>query len=396
MTKKRILFLGGSYSQLPVIAYAKQKDLHVITVDYLPENPGHRISDEYHNISTVDKEKVLDLARQLKIDAISAYASDPAAPTAAYVCDHLGLVGSPYQAVQTLSDKSMFRKFLHENNFNCPWYISGNSPDELLAEYKGGKAVLKPVDSSGSKGVKIIENKQDILANFDLAKQFSRVGKVILEQHIQRKGPQIHGEGFVHKGDLIFLHLGDQYFSETNPVVPVSTIVPSVYHQDVIPEVSRIVKAILKKTGFMTGGINVEFIRDHEDNLIPVEIGARSGGNYMPQLMMHATGFDLVKANVNLLIDEPLTDANDFVRKGHFAQLILHSRHDGYFEALNIPGTLRNNIVEQSIFFKNGDWVRYYRNSKDVTGVMILALKSEAEMQLYRDSLAGRDWVITR
>src|SRR4028119_940970 len=98
--QKRILFLGGSVFQLAPILYAKQQAHYIITCDYLPGNPGHQYADEYHNISTTDKEAVLVLAEQLGIDGIVAYASDPSAPTAAFVANSLNLPGNPYKSVE--------------------------------------------------------------------------------------------------------------------------------------------------------------------------------------------------------------------------------------------------------------------------------------------------------
>ena len=74
---KKILMLGGARSQIPAIQKAKELGLYVITCDYLPDNPGHQFSDEYQNISTVEKEQVLEYARFKQIDGILAYASDP-------------------------------------------------------------------------------------------------------------------------------------------------------------------------------------------------------------------------------------------------------------------------------------------------------------------------------
>ena len=92
---KRLLMLGGSLYQTYAIKEAKRLGYYVITCDYLPSNPGHKYADEYHNVSTTDKEAVLTLAKELKVDGVVAYASDPAAPTAAYVCEQLGLPTSP-------------------------------------------------------------------------------------------------------------------------------------------------------------------------------------------------------------------------------------------------------------------------------------------------------------
>lgn len=93
---------------------------YVISCDYLPNNPGHRYAHEYYNISTTDKEAVYKLAKDIQVDGIVAYASDPAAPTAAYVCEKLGLPTSPYSSVEILSRKDLFRQYLSEHNFNVP------------------------------------------------------------------------------------------------------------------------------------------------------------------------------------------------------------------------------------------------------------------------------------
>src|SRR5690606_12140967 len=105
---------------IPPIRYALQQGHYVITCDYLPQNPGHKLAHEYHNVSTTDKEAVLALAKQLRVDGVVAYASDPSAPTAAYVAEQLGLPGNPYQSVQILARKDLFRAFLAEHGFNVP------------------------------------------------------------------------------------------------------------------------------------------------------------------------------------------------------------------------------------------------------------------------------------
>ena len=108
--KKKMLFLGGIMQQIPAITRAKELGYHVITADYLPENPGHKYSDEYYNVSTTDLKGVLALAQSLQIDGIVAYASDPAAPTAAYVAEKMGLPGNPYESVKICTEKDLFQK----------------------------------------------------------------------------------------------------------------------------------------------------------------------------------------------------------------------------------------------------------------------------------------------
>ena len=109
---KKLMSLGGNYYQMTAVKAAKRLGYHVIDVDFLPDNPAHAYADEYYNISTLDKENVLKLAKKLKIDGIISYASDVSAPTAAYVAEKLELPTNPYESVYLMTRKDLFHPFL--------------------------------------------------------------------------------------------------------------------------------------------------------------------------------------------------------------------------------------------------------------------------------------------
>ena len=47
---------------MPVIEVAHKLGLYVITCDFLPDNDAHKLSDEYKDISIIDKDAVLAVA----------------------------------------------------------------------------------------------------------------------------------------------------------------------------------------------------------------------------------------------------------------------------------------------------------------------------------------------
>ena len=161
---KKVLMLGGSLYQVYAIKEAVRLGYYVITCDYLPDNPGHKYAHEYYNVSTTDKEAVLNLAEKLKVDGVVAYASDPAAPTAAYVCEKLGLPTSPFKSVEILSKKDLFRSFLKKHNFNVPKAQGFSTYEEALSVIDEFKlpVMIKPVDSSGSKGINKLTDKTQL------------------------------------------------------------------------------------------------------------------------------------------------------------------------------------------------------------------------------------------
>ena len=103
---KKLMLLGGSRYLLPVIECAHKLGLYVITCDYLPDNTAHKYSDEYCNISIIEKDAVLECAEKLKIDGIMSFACDPGVVTAAYVAEKMGLpFQGSYTTVSILQDK---------------------------------------------------------------------------------------------------------------------------------------------------------------------------------------------------------------------------------------------------------------------------------------------------
>ena len=117
---RTILLLGGSRQQVVAIEKAKALGYRTVLCDYLPDNPGQYVADAFYLVSTTDREAVLDVAKHEQVEGVLAYASDPAAPTAAFVAEALGLPTNPLRSVEILSQKHLFRKHLREAGLPCP------------------------------------------------------------------------------------------------------------------------------------------------------------------------------------------------------------------------------------------------------------------------------------
>jgi biotin carboxylase len=393
MTKK-ILILAGTYFQIPVIEYARKQGHYVITCDNRPYNPGHKISDEYVNLSTTDLKGVLNFAENRKIDGILAYASDPAAPTAAFVSETLGLPGNSYKSVLTLSDKGLFRKFLKENDFPVPAFNVFSKYEDANVFYKSlkGNVFVKPVDSSGSKGISKIKEGSDLKQPFKYALEFSRKKEIIIEEEIGLKGPHIHGEAFVYNGKLAFCLLGDQYFSLVTETAPLSTSIPSMFHSDIIPSIKNLLSKIINLLGLRSGGLNIEIIRDKDNCIYFLEIGARSGGNFMPELACFASGFKLSEACVNASLNEPVILCNDSGNDTFWSQLILHSSSEGTFSGYDL-GMFQNELIFKKDFHSPGDHVNTYHDSRHVLGVHIYRFNKKSMCNRFLNFINGHDFV---
>lgn len=386
---KRILILGASTFQLPLIERAKQEGHYVITSDYSPANPGHALADESHNVSTTDREQTLALAKALHIDAIATFASDPAVPAVAYVAEQLRLPGPSIESVQTLTQKDLFRKALKTIGLRTPnnWVVNAHAA-EVPVQLKGSSQYLvKPTDSCGSKGVTLSSgNPREVLAAMALAAEYSRIGHIIIEDYIE--GDQIHGDGFLVNGKLISCYLGDHaFFTKTNSFIPVSTIWPSRYTGPITNEIQRQVELVTATAGYMTGPVNIEARVTRDKKVYLIETAPRNGGNHVPIIQTRLTGFDYVKAQLDLAIggssQSPDTTGKKTTLAG--AYFVLHSEENGAYAGMEIAPIARKHIFFFQTLKENGDSTEKYVGSHTAVGVALL----EFDNIVQRDEIMG-------
>jgi len=381
---KKVLLLGGSHFQVPSVKAARDMGYHVITCDYLPDNPGHKFAHEYHNVSTTDKDAVLRLSESLKIDGIVCYASDPAATTAAYVAEKMGLPGNPYESVEILAYKDKFRDFLTKNGFRVPRAKGYPSYEEARedAESFVFPVMVKPVDSSGSKGVSKISSPEDLKPAIDYALGFSRSKRIIMEEFVEKYGYQIAGDGFSWNGNLVFRCFANEHFnSEGNPFVPIGESwpynLPKRVHDKVHSEIQRLLTLLKMKHCAYNFDIRV----DRDENPILMEIGPRNGGNMIPQVTRYATGVDMVEYTIKAAMGEDCSDLKMVEPKGYWSCYMIHSKKAGVFQKVEYEKLFEErNIVERDLLCKKGDPVDSFNGSNGTLGTMILKFDTMEEM----------------
>lgn len=381
--QKKILFLGAAPTQIAPILYAKEEGHYVITCDYLPSNPGHKFANESHNLSTTDKEGVLNLSRKLRIDGIVAYASDPAAPTAAYVAEKMNLPGNPYSSVLTLARKDLFRDFLKANSFNTPKSQSFYHFNEALEWLKeiGLPAFIKPVDSSGSKGVTRLKKIDDFQEAFDYAINFSREKKVVVEQEVIRSGYQVAGDGFIVNGELVFRCWADEHFDKLcNGLVPIGQSFPTTHPEKILSIAHSESQRLIDLLGMKTGALNFDFIFDQNGNFYFLELGPRNGGCLIPEVIRYCTNTDLIKFTVDAALGIESKEIKMPKTQGFWSSFMIHSTKDGIYRSLKISEILKEKIIFQEVYIQPGQYVKKYSGSNDILGTMILKFKDQREM----------------
>ena len=377
--------LGGSIYQTYAIKEAVRQGHYVITCDYLPDNPGHKFAHEYHNVSTTDKEAVLELARELKVDGVVAYASDPAAPTAAYVCEKLGLPTSPYKSVEILSKKHLFRKYLAEHGFNVPKARSYKTFEEAEKEIDDFQlpVMVKPVDSSGSKGINKLTDKSQLKAFVEDALSYSRDKIFLIEEFIVKKGPQISGDAFSVDGKLVFHCLGNEFYSTKvdKDFAPLGECWPTVMPKEVMDTLEADLQRLITSLGMRSNAYNVEAIYGEDGKVYILELGARSGGSLIPQVTALATGVDMVPYVIKAALGEDCSDLKMAPVKGFWSNYMAHANKTGKYSGIEYEESFKkNHLVDYVTDTKMGDPVHKYRDAQDCVGELILKYNNREQM----------------
>lgn len=381
---KKILLLGGSAQQVIAIETAKRLGLYTVLCDYLPDNPGQYVSDKFYLVSTTDKEAVLAVAQAEHVDGVLAYASDPAAPTAAYVAEKLGLPTNPYRAVETLCNKDLFRQFLRTHGFHTPKAEGFETKEGALAGIEDFTlpVIIKPVDSSGSKGATVIrEGEENIETAIEFAFSFSRSHRIIVEEFIEKKHPYlIGGDVFVSAGRVIQWGLMNCHRDScVNSLVPVGKSYPPSLEEADIQMVKETLQRLVTELGIQFGPMNVELIVDAYNRVFPIDIGPRSGGNMIPDLLSMIFNCDVVEMSVRTAMGMSVeTSAED--GEPFYATLNLHSSRRGIFERIDYSNQIEQYIVRTNIYKKPGDNVDYFANASNALGIIFFKFPDQDTM----------------
>lgn len=381
---KKILLLGGSTQQIPAIEYANSKGYYTILCDYLTDNPGQKYARKFYCVSTTDKDAILEVAKKEAVDGIVAYASDPAAPTAAYVAEQLGLPTNPYKAVETLAYKHQFRKFLFENDFNCPQTATFTErfPDLDDVKHLRFPVMVKPIDSSGSKGVAKVDLSLNIKDACKIAYSHSRKKMIIIEEYVEKDHPfMIGGDCFVNDGKVVYWGLLNCYRdSSVNLLVPVGKSYPICLNEFRVNKIKKEIQRVVDLLGLKSGAFNLEVIVDKNDNVFLIEMGPRNGGNMIPDFLKLIHNVDLIGATIETAIGNDNIELNQSRNDGFYATYNIHSARNGCLLNIRFAEEIQNNILRKVVYKSPGDNVEFFDGANKALGIVFLKFISQDEL----------------
>lgn len=379
MKQTRLLVLGASNTQLPIILKALELNCFVITVDNIPDNIGHQHSHQSINCSTADREAVLAYAKELEIDGIVTFASDIATTTVAFVAEQLNLTGCKQNIAETLSNKALFRQFQGRQQLDSPWFFITQDIEELNKYYSqlSAPVIFKPVDTSGSRGlVKLDTLNPDLCHNaFMYAQSFSRANTVSIEEFVE--GIDVSGDGFLINGQLhaLISQKFKQGFIPTGHYFP--TNIKPVDQQRIFSEIEKTCHAI----DYLDGPIDFD-VKISSERITVIEMSPRLGGNGIPELIYYSSGIDLIAMTINYALGKPCNIPEQPDSLKPCASLIFGSDTAGQLSSITAVEELKNTfpeLIECRFNYQAGDHVPAFEHSGNSLGYALFYCPLESD-----------------
>lgn len=301
---KKLLILGAGQMQVPIIALAKQLELYVIVADYDPNAPGFEYADVKSTISTIDKEAVLELAKHEQVDGILT-TSDYPVRVVSYVGEELGLTAMTQHVAEACTNKYLQRTIFHENGINTPYFKLCNVQTNI-ADLADFPYIVKPVDSSASRGVVEVHDPLQLKTAITDACHLSRTGNAIVESFIG--GKEFSVETLTQNGTTHVIQItekltrGEEYgfFVEDTHIEPAR--ISETDAEAIRKEVFRAAKVV----GVDNCPTHTE-IKLWDGKPYIIEMACRLGGDYITSdLVPLSTGINMMKNLIKLSLGEPI------------------------------------------------------------------------------------------
>lgn len=390
----KALVLAGGYAQIALIKELKKRDISVVLADY-NENPVAKpYADWFYQESTLDIEAIERIARDENVDFLLTACTDQALLTMAYVSEKLKLpCYLDYKTALDVTNKEYMKRVFSENAISTADYVILDSFDAKAIEIMKYPLIVKPVDCNSSKGVRKVQTETELREALDKALWYSRTHTAVVEEFIV--GEEISVDAYIEDGVAHILSVSNSEKIEDKDKFVIfrgnypAQNIDKVY-EDIHMTVQKIADAFeLKNTPMLVQMINTG------KEVFVLEFSARTGGGVKYVMVKKASGFDVIKAVVDLTLGEkPHIEKNEAENRFITNEFVYCKQgvfdHLYGFEELKMEGI----ISDYYLFKTKGTLMTGVASSGDRICGFTIQADTECEMSKKHKIVANRIKVI--
>jgi biotin carboxylase len=309
------IVLGGTNPHIELINNLKNRGYYTILIDYYENPPAKSAADLHIQESTMDYEKVLEIAQKYQAKLVISACIDQANLTACYVSEKLGLtVPYSFQTALEVTDKGLMKEKMVKIGIQTSRHTYLEENEEVNLKDFRYPLIVKPADNCGSAGVKKVQSEQELSEKLKTAFSASRSRKAIVEEFVT--GREVSVYAFVHEGKAKIIMMSERHSMIYGPneiLICYATTTPPKLSEAARRKIDESTDLIAKGFGLDNTALHVQALIDG-DQVNIIEFAPRVGGGVSYKTIKEKTGFDIINATVDSFLNIkvfPFTQYND-------------------------------------------------------------------------------------
>lgn len=302
------IVLGGTNPHIELIHQLQGRGYYVVLVDYLNHPPARDHADLHVQESTMDPEKVLEVARAINASLVISACVDQANVTACYVAEQLGITKPySYEVARNIANKGHMKEMMLKYGVPTTRHIyleAGSEPGELDLRFP---VMVKPADSCAASGVKKAKDREEMERFWNEARTVSRTGRTIIEE--VALGAEVSAYCFIENHEAHIIMISERLSvieGERQVLKCYATLTPPRITDKAIQKIKEAANAIARAYGLNNTPLHVQALCDGDDINI-IEFAPRVGGGISYETIRDNTGFDIISATIDSYLEHPIT-----------------------------------------------------------------------------------------
>jgi phosphoribosylamine-glycine ligase len=375
------VILGGTLPHISLVENLKLRGYYTILVDYFANPPAKQFADEHIQASTLDKDKVLEIASSKNADLVISICIDQANVTACYVAEKLNLPAPySYETSLTVTDKILMKSIMIKNDIPTSKFETVSTVAECADLMLNYPLIVKPADSNSSKGVRRVNNYHELTSYIEDALNISRNKKAIIEEFII--GKEIGIDCFVKNKEATVLITKERrkICSDTDRIQQIyGCIWPENLDDINYDSYKQIAEKIASAFKLDNTPLMIQAIVNN-DGINVIEFGARFGGGESFRIIKLSTGFDITNAAIDsfLGIDVSLNNRRP---KFYYADNFIYTNSGEFGSIINYEHLVEDKTIEYLDSYKTkGSEINKELSSNNRVGVFTVGAFTKSEL----------------
>ena len=311
MDKKSVLVFGVGELQISIITRAKAMGLFVVGIDPFEDAVAKDYCDAFEVVGGQDFEGTVAVAKKYNVSAIVTAATDKPLVMMARVAKELKLPFYSKETAEWSTDKYQMKARFIEDGVPCAQGRLIRTADEAKDLYF--PVICKPRDNSGSRGVKLCRDLQELQECIDEALQYSKLNTVLVEEFIEGREFSIEGLHYDGKSEVI------QFTEKKTTEFPYNVELGHKQPANLTDEQRDAIREIVSKIG---AALKFENCPSHTElkvndrGIFVIETSPRLGGDYITSTLTPlSTGINLEDQLLHIALGEKVNTISGRVNK---------------------------------------------------------------------------------